>query len=58
MYFLKMKAITNVDTINKSPNEDNDCLEQPLEKDFYTPEEDYELVMSDVKSVYDMKDAI
>ncbi len=47
-----------IDTIGKSPNEDNDCLQQPLEKDFYTPEEAYELVMSDVKSIYDMKDAI
>ncbi len=53
-----MKAITKIDTIGKSPNEDDDCLQQPLEKDFYTPEEAYELVMSDVKSVYDMKDAI
>ena len=34
------------------------ALSQTLEKDFYTPEEAYELVMSDVKSVYDMKDAI
>jgi len=56
--FLKMKAITKIDTIGKSPNEDDDCLSQTLEKDFYTPEEAYELVMSDVKSVYDMKDAI
>ena len=56
--FFKMKAITKIDTIGKSPNEDDDCLSQTLEKDFYTPEEAYELVMSDVKPVYDMKDAI
>ena len=56
--FFKMKAITKIDTIGKSPNEDDDYLSQTLEKDFYTPEEAYELVMSDVKSVYDMKDAI
>ena len=56
--FFKMKAITKIDTIGKSPNEDDDCLSQTLEKDFYTPEEAYELVMNDVKSVYDMKDAI
>ena len=56
--FVKMKAITDIDTLDKSQQEDNDCLQQPLEKDFYTPEEAYELVMSDVKSIYDMKDAI
>lgn len=28
------------------------------EKEYFTPEEVYELVMSDVKSIYDLKDAV
>jgi len=48
----------DIDTTDQSLYEDNDCLQQSLDKDFYTPEEAYELVMSDVKSVYDLKDAI
>jgi hypothetical protein len=38
--------------------EDSQYIPSPDEKDFYTPEEAYELVMSDVRSVYIMKDAV
>ena len=39
-------------------------LDEPVEefddmdKEFYTPEEAYELVMKDIKAIYDQKDAI
>lgn len=47
-----------IDYTDKSLYEDNDYLQSPLEKELYTPEEAYELVMSDVKSVYDLRDAV
>lgn len=47
-----------IDYSDKFLYEDKGYGQQPLNKDFYTPEEAYELVMSDVKSVYDLKDAI
>ena len=39
-------------------------LDEPVEefsdmdKEFYTPEEAYELVMKDIKAIYDQKDAV
>ena len=29
-----------------------------MKKEFYTPEETYELVMKDVRAIYDMQDAV
>lgn len=29
-----------------------------MDKEFYTPEEAYELVMKDIKAIYDRKDAV
>lgn len=50
-----MKGINYTD---QTLYEDKGFDRQPIGKDFYTPEEAYELVMSDVKSVYDLKDAV
>ncbi len=44
-----------IDYSDKSLFEDSQYIPSPDEKDFYTPEEAYELVMSDVRSVYFMK---
>lgn len=46
-----------IDYTDKSLYEDKGYM-PPLEKEYYTPEEAYELVMSDVKSIYDLKDAV
>lgn len=53
-----MATRDNIDYTDKSLYEDAGYMQLSLEKDYYTPEEVYELVMSDVKSVYDLKDAI
>lgn len=53
-----MQGKSIIDYTDKSLYEDNGFGQQPLDKEFYTPEEAYELVMSDVKSVYDLKDAV
>ena len=29
-----------------------------LDKEFYTPEEAYELIMRDIRAIYEMKDAV
>lgn len=47
-----------IDYTDKSLYEDKGYGQQPLCKEFYTPEEAYEQVMSDVKSVYDLKNAV
>ena len=47
-----------IDYSDKSLFEDSDHMTLPDEKEFYTPEEAYELVMSDVQSIYFMKNAI
>lgn len=47
-----------IDYSDKSLFEDSDHMPLPGEKEFYTPEEAYELVMSDVRSIYFMKDAV
>ena len=47
-----------IDYSDKSLFEDSQYIPSPDEKDFYTPEDAYELVMSDVRSVYFMKDAV
>ena len=47
-----------IDYSDKSLFEDSDPMPLPDEKEFYTPEEAYELVMSDVQSIYFMKNAI
>ena len=53
-----MQGKGSIDYTDKSLYEDNGYMQTPLEKEFYTPEEAYELVMSDVKSVYDLRDAV
>ena len=50
-----MQGKGHIDYTDKSLYEDNSYAQSPLEKEYYTPEEAYELVMSDVKSVYDLK---
>ena len=47
-----------IDYTDKTLYEDDGFESQPLEKEYYTPEEAYELVVSDVKSIYEMKDAV
>ena len=47
-----------IDYTDKTLYEGKNYEQLPLDKEFYTPEEAYELVMSDVKSIYDLKDAI
>ena len=54
----RMQGKGYIDYTDKSLYEDNGYMQTPLEKEFYTPEEAYELVMSDVKSVYDLRDAV
>ena len=53
-----MASQRTIDYTGKSPSEDSSHVLPTMEKDFYTPEEAYELVMSDVKSIYDLKDAV
>ena len=53
-----MQGKKGIDYTDKSLYEDNGYMSWPSEKETYTPEEAYELVMSDVKSVYDLKDAV
>jgi hypothetical protein len=47
-----------IDYTDKSLYKGDGYEQQPLDKEFYTPEEAYELVMRDVKAVYDLKDAV
>lgn len=47
-----------IDYTDKTLYEDNSFEGQPLDQEYYTPEEAYELVVSDVKSIYEMKDAV
>ncbi|MBQ8702176.1 MAG: hypothetical protein IJ549_05375 [Prevotella sp.] len=47
-----------IDYTDKTLYEDKSFNQQPIDKEYYTPEEAYELVMSDVKSVYSLKDAV
>ena len=47
-----MQGKVNIDYTDKSLYEDNGYMQSPLDKDFYTPEEAYEMVVGDVKSVY------
>lgn len=63
MYFCRqidkqMQRKDIIDYTDKSLYEDNGFIQSPIEKEFYTPEEAYELVMSDIKSVYSLKDAV
>ena len=53
-----MQGSKTIDYSDKSLFEDCQYIPSPDEKEFYTPEEAYELVMSDVRSVYFMKDAV
>ena len=55
---LRMQGKDIIDYSDKSLFEDSDPMPLPDEKEFYTPEEAYELVMSDVQSIYFMKNAI
>ncbi len=47
-----------IDYTDATLYEEDGYLQQSLDKDFFTPEEVYELVMSDVKSIYDLKNAV
>ncbi|MBQ9666236.1 MAG: hypothetical protein IJV33_07180 [Bacteroidaceae bacterium] len=53
-----MQEKVDINYTDKTLYEDNCCTQLPVEKEFYTPEEAYELVMSDVKSIYGLKDAV
>lgn len=53
-----MQRKQTIDYTDKSLYEDSGYMQCAEEKDFYTPEEAYESVMNDVKSIYDMKDAV
>jgi len=55
---IRMQEKDIIDYSDKSLFEDSDHMPLPGEKEFYTPEEAYELVMSDVRSIYFMKDAV
>lgn len=45
------------DYTDQSLYDDSNLLLPPLQKEFYSPEEAYELVMKDVKAIYNLKDA-
>lgn len=49
-----METKSAIDYSDKSLYEDKGFIQSPLEKEFYTPEEAYELVMSDVKAIFDL----
>lgn len=53
-----LEEMKGIDYSDKTLYEDKGFDQQPMDKEFYSPEEAYELVMSDVKSVYDLKDAV
>lgn len=48
---VKPIATTSLDAIGEEVFPD-------MKKEFYTPEETYELVMKDVRAIYDMQDAV
>ena len=52
------EEMKGIDYTDKTLYEDKGYGQKTIDKEFYTPEEAYELVMSDVKSVYDLKDAV
>lgn len=45
-----------IDYTDKTLYEDDGFESQPLEKEYYTPEEAYELVVSDVKNIITVVD--
>ena len=47
-----------IDYTDKSLFEEDEHTLLSEEKEYYTPEEAYELVMSDVQSIYNLKDAV
>ena len=47
-----------IESFKSAVNKAKDPEMDDLKKDFYTPEEAYELVMKDVKSIYGIKDAV
>ncbi len=47
-----------IDYTDQSLYDDSNLLLPPLQKEFYSPEEAYELVMKDVKAIYNLKDAV
>lgn len=53
-----MKMNDIIDYNDSSLFEDSDFMPLPDEKDFYTPEEAYELVMNDIHSIYSLKYAV
>ncbi|MBR6178949.1 MAG: hypothetical protein IKQ70_13880 [Bacteroidales bacterium] len=48
----------SIDYSDDSLYDDSNLLSPPLDKEFYSPEEAYELVMKDVKAIYNLKDAV
>ena len=55
---IRMQGKDIIDYSDNSLFEDSEHMPLPDEKEFYTPEEAYELVMNDVQSIYFMKNAI
>ena len=53
-----MKMNDIIDYNDKSLYEESEFMSLPDEKDFYTPEEAYELVMGDIHSIYSLKHAV
>lgn len=48
----------SIDYTDQALYDDSNLLLPPLQKEFYSPEEAYELVMKDVKAIYNLKDAV
>ena len=47
-----------IDYTDRALYEDNATMQEQNDKEFYTPEEVYESIMSDVKVIYELKDAV
>lgn len=48
----------SIDYTDQALYDDNNLRLPPLQKEFYSPEEAYELVMKDVKAIYNLKEAV
>ena len=47
-----------IDYTDRTLYEVDATLQEQNDKEFYTPEEAYESIMSDVKVIYELKDAV
>lgn len=50
--------VAMIDYKDKYPYEEHDMQNLQEGKDYYTPEEAYESIMSDIKVIYNLKDAV